>query len=90
MTSLDRNSPVPLYYQVKQILLEKLDKGIWKPGDLVPSEQELQEHGSVPKEMGTEDVEAEALKPDAVQRALGGAMPKKVIVVPGRIVNVVV
>jgi GntR family transcriptional regulator len=43
MTSLDRNSPVPLYYQVKQILLEKLDKGTWKPGDLVPSEQELQE-----------------------------------------------
>ena len=43
MTLLDRNSPVPLYYQVKQILLEKLEKGIWKPGDLVPSEQELQE-----------------------------------------------
>jgi len=43
MTTLDRNSPVPLYYQVKQILLEKLDNGTWKPGDLVPSEQELQE-----------------------------------------------
>jgi GntR family transcriptional regulator len=43
MTTLDRNSPVPLYYQVKQSLLEKLEKGIWKPGDLVPSEQELQE-----------------------------------------------
>ena len=43
MSILDRNSPVPLYYQVKQILLEKLDKGTWKPGDLVPSEQELQE-----------------------------------------------
>jgi GntR family transcriptional regulator len=43
MTTLDRNSPVPLYYQVKQNLLEKLDDGTWKPGDLVPSEQELQE-----------------------------------------------
>ncbi len=43
MTTLDRNSPVPLYYQVKQNLLEKLDNGTWKPGDLVPSEQELQE-----------------------------------------------
>lgn len=43
MTILDRNSPVPLYYQVKQSLLEKLDTGIWKPGDLVPSEQELQD-----------------------------------------------
>jgi len=43
MTALDRKSPVPLYYQVKQNLLEKLDNGTWKPGDLVPSEQELQE-----------------------------------------------
>ena len=43
MTTLDRHSPVPLYYQVKQSLLEKLENGIWKPGDLVPSEQELQE-----------------------------------------------
>jgi GntR family transcriptional regulator len=43
MTTLDRNSPVPLYYQVKQRLLEKLGDGTWKPGDLVPSEQELQE-----------------------------------------------
>jgi GntR family transcriptional regulator len=42
-TSIDRNSPVPLYYQVKQSLLEKLGDGTWKPGDLVPSEQELQE-----------------------------------------------
>lgn len=43
MPTLDRNSPVPLYYQLKQILLEKLETGTWKPGDLVPSEQELQD-----------------------------------------------
>ena len=43
MKSIDRNSPVPLYYQVKQSLLENLENGTWKPGDLVPSEQELQE-----------------------------------------------
>lgn len=42
MTTLDRNSPIPLYYQLKQIIAEKLDSGAWKPGDLVPSEQELQ------------------------------------------------
>ena len=42
MTNIDRNSPVPLYYQLKQIIADNLDKGIWKPGDLVPSEQELQ------------------------------------------------
>ncbi len=43
MKSIDRNSPIPLYYQVKQSLLEYLENGTWKPGDLVPSEQELQE-----------------------------------------------
>jgi len=43
MPALDRKSPIPLYYQVKQNLLEKLEDGTWKPGDLVPSEQELQE-----------------------------------------------
>ena len=42
MTNIDRNSPIPLYYQLKQIITDNLDKGIWKPGDLVPSEQELQ------------------------------------------------
>jgi len=44
---------------------------------------------SVPKDMDKGEVEKLALEEDAVQRALGGAAPKKVIVVPGRIVNVV-
>jgi leucyl-tRNA synthetase len=36
------------------------------------------------------DIEEIALADDAVRKALGGALPKKLIVVPGRIVNVVV
>ncbi|THH36624.1 leucine--tRNA ligase [Aliishimia ponticola] len=43
----------------------------------------------VPKDMDKAEVEKRALAHDAVQRALDGAAPKKVIVVPGRIVNVV-
>lgn len=43
MTTIDRESPIPLYYQLKQLIVEKLDSGEWKPGDLVPSEQELQD-----------------------------------------------
>ena len=43
----------------------------------------------VPKDMDKAEVEKLALATDAVQRALDGAQPKKVIVVPGRIVNVV-
>jgi leucyl-tRNA synthetase len=35
-------------------------------------------------------IEERALADDAVRKALGGSSPKKLIVVPGRIVNVVV
>ena len=45
---------------------------------------------SVPKDMDKAEVEKLALATDAVQKALDGKAPKKVIVVPGRIVNVVV
>ncbi len=45
---------------------------------------------TVPRDMGREEVEKSALAVEAVQKALNGGAPKKVIVVPGRIVNVVV
>ncbi len=45
---------------------------------------------SVPKDLDKAEVEKAALAVDAVQKALDGAAPKKVIVVPGRIVNVVI
>jgi leucyl-tRNA synthetase len=44
---------------------------------------------TVPKDMDKAEVEKLALADEAVQRTLDGAQPKKVIVVPGRIVNVV-
>jgi len=44
----------------------------------------------VPRDMDKQEVENRALANDAVIRSLDGAQPKKVIVVPGRIVNVVV
>ncbi|MEX0368431.1 MAG: leucine--tRNA ligase [Ruegeria sp.] len=45
---------------------------------------------SVAKDMDKAEVEKVALSTEAVQKALDGAAPKKVIVVPGRIVNVVI
>jgi leucyl-tRNA synthetase len=45
---------------------------------------------SVPKDMPKEEVEKLALAQDAVVKALDGAAPKKLIVVPGRLVNAVV
>jgi leucyl-tRNA synthetase len=45
---------------------------------------------TVAKDANKEEVEKTALADDAVVKALDGGTPKKVIVVPGRIVNVVV
>jgi leucyl-tRNA synthetase len=45
---------------------------------------------TVPAAASKEEVEKLALADDAVIKALGGVTPKKLIVVPGRIVNVVV
>jgi GntR family transcriptional regulator, N-acetylglucosamine utilization regulator len=39
--ALDRQSVVPLYYQIQQQLLEQIRAGHLKVGDPVPSEQEI-------------------------------------------------
>ncbi|HJY19463.1 MAG TPA: class I tRNA ligase family protein, partial [Xanthobacteraceae bacterium] len=44
---------------------------------------------TVPREAGKADIEAAVLALDAVKKALDGKVPKKVIIVPQRIVNVV-
>jgi leucyl-tRNA synthetase len=44
---------------------------------------------TVPREASNAEIEAAVLALDAVQKALDGTPPRKVIVVPGRIVNVV-
>jgi len=45
---------------------------------------------NVAKDMPKDEIEALALAEEGVIRAMDGATPKKIIVVPGRIVNVVV
>jgi GntR family transcriptional regulator len=43
MGTINRKSPIPLYYQLKEIMRENVHSGVWKPGDLIPSERELSE-----------------------------------------------
>jgi GntR family transcriptional regulator len=43
MDTLDKNSPLPMYYQLKELLRGKITQGEWKPGDVIPSERELSE-----------------------------------------------
>jgi len=43
MQTLDRASPLPLYFQLKQIIIEKIERNEWDPAQPIPSEQELQD-----------------------------------------------
>lgn len=38
---LDKNIPIPLYYQLKTIIDTEIQKGNYRPGDLIPTEEEL-------------------------------------------------
>jgi len=38
---LDRHSFVPLYYQLQEVLKERIESGFWRPDDALPSEPEL-------------------------------------------------
>lgn len=40
-TALDRHSPVPLYQQLSDILTKQIKDGVLKPGDHLPSENDL-------------------------------------------------
>lgn len=40
--SVDRNSPMPLYYQIKRLLLAKIESGELQAGDAFPTEQQIQ------------------------------------------------
>lgn len=41
--AIDRNSPLPLYYQLKELLLSKIQKGELKPGQQLPTEEDIQQ-----------------------------------------------
>ncbi len=44
---LDTKSPLPLYYQLKTYIQEKVASGSWKPGDRIPSESEIGEEFNI-------------------------------------------
>lgn len=47
MKSLDKNSPVPLYYQLYTILLNQIQSDELKPGDMLPTELALVEQYNI-------------------------------------------
>lgn len=38
---IDKSSPIPVYFQLKNDLVKKIAQGLWKPGECIASEREL-------------------------------------------------
>lgn len=47
MMSIDKSSPIPVYYQLKEDIKEKINKGVWKTGECIDSEREISEQYNV-------------------------------------------
>jgi GntR family transcriptional regulator len=47
VNKLQPDSKLPLYAQLKEILLSQMNKGVWQPGDVIPPETELVKQYSV-------------------------------------------
>ncbi len=45
--TIERDSPIPLYYQLKELLGTRITSGQWAPGDMLPTEEQLQEQYAV-------------------------------------------
>lgn len=44
---IDKNSPIPIYYQLKEDIKQEIAKGVWKAGQCIESERELSERYGV-------------------------------------------
>lgn len=38
---INKNTPVPLFYQLKTIILDEIKQGNYKPGDMIPTEEAI-------------------------------------------------
>lgn len=54
---LDHSSYVPLYQQLKEIIIEKIEDGEWKPGDKIYSENQLFEMFDVSRNTAKKAIE---------------------------------
>jgi GntR family transcriptional regulator len=47
LVMIDKNSPIPIYYQLKENIKQNIAKGVWKAGQCIDSERELSEQYEV-------------------------------------------
>ncbi|EIT85559.1 GntR family transcriptional regulator [Fictibacillus macauensis ZFHKF-1] len=44
---IDKQSPLPIYYQIEKDLKDRIERGEWQEGHMIPSEREYAEHYNV-------------------------------------------
>lgn len=54
---LDNTSVIPLYHQLKEILKENIEAGVWKPGDMIPSENQLMQDYNISRNTAKKAIE---------------------------------
>jgi GntR family transcriptional regulator len=54
---LDTISVIPLYHQLKEILRENIESGVWNPGDMIPSENQLMQDYSISRNTAKKAIE---------------------------------
>jgi GntR family transcriptional regulator len=57
MKKLNPTSFVPLYHQLKEIIIENIENNIWNPGDKIPSEHQLREQYDVSRNTAKKAIE---------------------------------
>ena len=80
-------------YSIHQQAWPEFDPELAKEDEItliVQVNGKLRDRINVPAGISEEDARAQALRSETVQRFMEGKEPKKVIVVPGRLVNIVV
>jgi GntR family transcriptional regulator len=55
--TLDNNSVIPLYHQLKEILKENIENGTWSPGDTIPSENQLMQEFNISRNTAKKAIE---------------------------------
>ena len=59
---LDKNSLIPLYVQLENLLLEMIESGELKVGDIIPSENELSKNYSISRMTAKKAIDSLILK----------------------------
>ncbi len=67
-TPLDHTNPIPLYYQISAQLQEAIDRGVYAPGDSIPSELEISDYLNVSRPTVRQAIQQLAVKGIVVRR----------------------